>query len=312
MVGMTGTGKSALGNSILALSPSWVAKLIDGLWKQVKRPFLAMGLGESVTVNCKREDAMVLGQNIAVVDTPGFFDTKRPPAETYEELTKGMLLISPGPHAILLVIRIGRRTDEVIRGVELVKKILGEESVDYMVIVFTGMDSLDNDGLTIDHFLRTLDKPLKQLLEACNNRFVAVNNTAKPISEENKKQIQTLIDMTKGIADKNNGRCYTNTMLQEAKVLMDEEERKLRDEEKFEREKKQTEKKKTKDQGATFASLRKGGKEWQEQFDKANEYFRNIQTADVVKKNQAATNAAGSSAGASIAKGKFAIAVLQR
>ena len=142
-------------------------------WGKIKRPFKSMGSCESVTNRCQKEVACVLGQNIEIVDTPGFFDTKYTVDQTLAELTKCIYLISPGPHAILLVIRIGRFTDEVIQGVELMRKIFGKDSSKFMIMVFTGLDSLETDGISIEEYVDTMTGPGRRLLEDCDMRYTA-------------------------------------------------------------------------------------------------------------------------------------------
>ena len=74
MVGLTGTGKSATGNMFVGLAN----KLIDmayAVWNKMK-PFLSRSSPKSVTKEGKREDITLYGREIAIVDTPGFFDTR--------------------------------------------------------------------------------------------------------------------------------------------------------------------------------------------------------------------------------------------
>ena len=79
----------------------------------------------------------------------------------------------------------------------------------------------------------------KKLLEECNYRYAAFDNTQKAGSEENEKQVKALVGLVEKIIKDNEGKCYTNAMLQKATTIMEEEkakkDRELEEEEKRKR-----------------------------------------------------------------------------
>ncbi|XP_072040274.1 uncharacterized protein [Amphiura filiformis] len=238
MVGMTGTGKSTLGNTIFSSGWVWVSDTL----KSIKRPFRSKTSSESVTTNCERKDGVVLGgQKVSIVDTPGLFDTRYSYEKTLNTLMKGIYLIAPGPHAILLVITAGRFTEEVVRGVQQIKDIFGEDSINFMIIVFTHVDSFLDDSDDDDEEDKSEDKklelmsskldefvngippgPCRQLLEDCKMRYIGVSNQFKPTSNENRQQVERLLSMVKEITKNNGGRCYSTEMLERAHEINEE------------------------------------------------------------------------------------------
>lgn len=67
-------------------------------------PFKTNSLSPSVTKTSQCAYRDYHGRKLCVVDTPGFADTNQSNDTIIAELKKGIQMVSPGPHAFLIVV----------------------------------------------------------------------------------------------------------------------------------------------------------------------------------------------------------------
>lgn len=168
LLGKSGAGKSSSGNTVLG--------------RQVFKSDMKL---KRVTRFCEKESGVVKdvpggvtgkGKDVrvSVIDTPGLFETDRNKEQVVRDILKCVRLQEPGPHVFVLVVPIGRMTQEDQDTYTLIEAMFGPRVWDYTIVLFTHGDRLD--GKTMNDVITESEDNLRNFIRKCSGGFHVFNN----------------------------------------------------------------------------------------------------------------------------------------
>ncbi|XP_067087591.1 uncharacterized protein [Osmerus mordax] len=159
---------------------------------------------------CVKRRGEVAGRQVTVVDTPGW---RSLPVESTTELVKqemvrGVSLCPPGPHTLLLVIRLDLSfLEEHRRSVKGHLQLLSERVWSHTIVLFTHGDRLGDT--TIEQHIEREGKALQWLVKKCGNRYHVLNNN----NRGDDTQVTELLDKMEEMVAGNRANVFYQTSL---------------------------------------------------------------------------------------------------
>ncbi|KAK5926534.1 hypothetical protein CgunFtcFv8_022097 [Champsocephalus gunnari] len=202
LLGRSGAGKSAAGNKIL------------GRQEFESRPESLT----AITQHCEKKKALVEGRQVALVDTPDWFNSEQSPDEVRAQISSCVALCSPGPHAFLLCVPIDQPAKTELKAIEALENIFGPDAIQrHTVLLFTYADKLKESGKagkgSVETYIAGQREDLLKLVEKCGDRFHVMETGG---GGRDSRNVAELLEKVEQTVRESGGQCYSHPAFQEA------------------------------------------------------------------------------------------------
>uniref|UniRef100_A0A9J8DK84 AIG1-type G domain-containing protein n=1 Tax=Cyprinus carpio carpio TaxID=630221 RepID=A0A9J8DK84_CYPCA len=153
-----------------------------------------------------KREGFIDGRRVSLVETPGWWKTfslSDLSNLSKQQLVRRISLISPGPHAVLIVIRADSAfTDPDWRFLEEHLELLGPKVWTHTLVIFTRGDLIKPED--IEQRIQEEGSALKRLIEKCENKYHVFNNS----NHHDQTQVKELFNKIEGIVKTSKGKHF--------------------------------------------------------------------------------------------------------
>ncbi|KAL7838595.1 hypothetical protein AOLI_G00269990 [Acnodon oligacanthus] len=209
LLGRTGCGKRAVGNTILGTEEKSQAG------------------ASTVGQQSESRKGEVAGRQVTVVDTPDWFCPGLSLEELRQDVGLCVRLSAPGPHAFLLVIPVKQSTGEETGMLEKMEEIFWERCWRNTMILFIVTEEAQEKDT--EEFIQSGNQEVQRLVEKCENRFHCLS-----IKESGDgSQTLELLEKIEEMVAANEGAFYSSEIYHEIRemenrIIKEKEENKKR------------------------------------------------------------------------------------
>ncbi|XP_053341143.1 GTPase IMAP family member 8-like [Clarias gariepinus] len=219
LLGRTGSGKSAAGNTILS--------------REERNQAAASTATSTSTQQSESTQGEVAGRKVTVVDTPDWFSPGLPLEKLRQDVGRCVHLSAPGPHAFLLVIPVKQSTGEERGMLEKMEEIFSERCWSNTMIILSVTDELQKKN--IEEFIQSGDQEVQRLVEKCGNRFHCLNIKERGDGSQVSELLEKIEKMVEGNREKfYSSEIYLETESQigamQTKIQKEREEKRMTEE----------------------------------------------------------------------------------
>ncbi|KAM4627961.1 GTPase IMAP family member 8-like [Polymixia lowei] len=146
------------------------------------------------TASSSKEKGSVFGRQVTIVDTPGWPSWLSSPDTISQELSRGLALCRPEPHAILLVVSTTSTfSQDEWKAMEVHLRLLQTPIWQRAIVLFTHGDKLGH--LPIQEHIRRQGRSLQWLVERCGNRYHVVASQSRAPAGQVKELLEKIDKM---------------------------------------------------------------------------------------------------------------------
>ncbi|XP_048861486.1 uncharacterized protein LOC125728848 [Brienomyrus brachyistius] len=155
------------------------------------------------------DEGKINGRKVKMIEAPGIFDPDNNAEDLKKALMSCILDCAPGVHAFILVMKVGKYTEEAKELVSMINMCFGEETLKYTALLYTHGRQLK---VPIERFAADNDD-LKECVDKCGGGVHVIDSQCWNEDGKNSINVKNLLHSIGEIVKSNDGGYYTTPTL---------------------------------------------------------------------------------------------------